>query len=273
MKYVKLLVLTVLVTAVVGTGIAGAAIDRTPARAAGSPAQMIVERDPLTGGQFVYVVFHALDRDGFCSSIDGSVSRHPVLDMPVTFTIESGDGIIIDSGKGTGVSGRTARDVPTFSTYLNAASANPVRAFPPLVNGIADECQAWVKVSQSIPGPLRVLVTVAGDDGTPIGFIADLARTTTTTVTLAFRWSLVTWAGKDGVAPGAALRGPEGSEDITNAVTAIYGWDGAAQAWRAYFPGSGGIPGANDLAALKAGQAYWVAVKGPGAISWGVETD
>ena len=45
-------------------------------------------------------------------------------------------------------------------------------------------------------------------------------------------------------------------------------WDAATQAWRAYFPAGAGVPGANDLTALRTGSAYWVAISGPGPVIW-----
>ncbi len=235
----------------------------------GAPVDFHIE-EQLDGSQFIYVVFHALDRDGFCDPPPGAISLHPVLDIPVDFLIEAGDGIIIETSNGGSAVGRSATDVMTFSTKQNATSANPIASFPPLMDGIDDECQAWIRVSQSIPGPLRVLITLEGDDGKPIGFIADLARTTTVDVDLAFRWNLVTWLGEDGIAPGEALAGANGGTNITNQVTAIYGWDAASQTWQAYFPEGAGVPGANNLTALRAGQAYWIAIEGPGGISWTV---
>lgn len=240
---------------------------RHEALAESSPVDFVVE--DLDGSQFVYVVFHALDRDGFCSPPDGAVSLHPVLDMPVDFVIEAGDGVIIETSDGTGAFGRSATGVKTFSTAENAAAGSPVRAFPPLVSGLTDECQAWIRVSQSIPGPLRVLVTVPSDDGAgKVAFLADLERPATVDVTLTFRWSLITWNGADGMTPAAALQGPAGAADITSKVTAMYGWDAATQAWRAYFPAGAGVPGANDLTALRTGSAYWVAISGPGPVIW-----
>ena len=238
------------------------------ALAQGGPVSFVV--DNLDGSQFVYVVFHALDRGGFCQPPDGSVSLHPVIGLPIDFTIESGDGVIIESSDGLAAYGRNANDVKTFSTATNAASASPIRSFPPLVDGVTDECQAWVRVSQSIPGPLRVMVTAPGDDGGSIGFVADLARPTGETLSLNFRWSLITWSGTDGITPGAALKGPVGGPDITSQTSAIYGWDAANQRWLAYFPAGAGVPGANDLGSLKAGSAYWVAVTGPGNVTWKV---
>ena len=242
--------------------------DQTALAASGDPVDFVVEN--LDGSQFIYVVFHALDRDGFCQPPEGAVSLHPVINLPVDFVIEAGDGVIIETSNGSGAFGRSADDVKTFSTAVNAAAASPIRSFKPLIDGLTDECQAWIKVSQSIPGPLRVLVTTTGDDGNPIGFVADLSRPGVTSLSLNFRWSLITWTGTDGVATGTALKGPAGGADITAQTSAIYGWDAAAQRWLGYFPAGASVPGANDLASLKAGAAYWIAINNPAGVSWPV---
>lgn len=234
-----------------------------------APVDTVVQQN-LDGSQFVYVVFHALDRDGFCASRGGSVSLHPVINMPVDFIIESGDGVIIETSNGSGSYGRGANDVLTYSTLLNANSASPVRAFAPLIDGLEDECQAWIKVSQSIPGPLRVLVTLPGDDGKPIGFIADLNRRDTAGVNLNYRWSLLAWTGAAASASDA-LSGSgaaAGGTNVSNDVTAVYAWDAATQSWRAHFPGGANISGANDLASFETGQSYWFAINGPGGVTW-----
>jgi hypothetical protein len=261
----RLLVLPVAVVSFTGPGLGDPSGE---ALAANAPVDFVVEE--LDGSQFVYVVFHALDRDGFCAPPPGAVSLHPVINLPVDFVIEAGDGVIIDSSSGDTPFGRTANDVPTFSTAVNAASASPIRSFAPLIDGLADECQAWIKVSQSIPGPLRVLVTVPGEDGGEIAFVADLERPGTTDLTLNFRWSLITWSGADAVSPTDALKGASTSKDITAQVSVIYGWDAAAQTWLAYFPSGAGIPGANNLPSLTTGSAYWVAVTGPGSTTWSI---
>jgi hypothetical protein len=220
----------------------------------------------LDGSQFIYVVFHALDRDGFCQPPPGAVSLHPVINMPVDFIIEAGDGVIIETSNGGTPFGRSANDILTFSTAVNAAKADPIASFEHLMD-VPDECQAWIRVSQSIPGPLRVLVTAPGDGGGDIAWVADLERETSVDVTLNFRWSLVTWQGADDAAPGAALVGPSGN-DISDDVTAIYGWDAATQTWLGYFPAGANIPGANNLTGLEPGTAYWVAIEGPANVVW-----
>jgi hypothetical protein len=217
----------------------------------------------------LYVVYHTIDRDGLCDpALVGAVSLHPVINMPVDFIIEAGDGAIVATSAGGGIPAnpRAAYGVKTFSTARNAASAAPVKAFPPSQAGVTDECQAWVRVAQSIPGPLRVLVLAHTPEG-DIGITADLsgAPQSASTVSLSFCWTLVTWTGADGTAPAAALTGSDGE------VTALYGWDAPAQRWLAYFPAGASVPGANDLASLAEGSAYWVAVRGPGPAIWIME--
>ncbi|MFN0095723.1 MAG: hypothetical protein ACKVVT_13220 [Dehalococcoidia bacterium] len=237
------------------------------AKATTSPVDAHIEGDPAS--PYVYVVFHTLDRDGLCDpgQVPGSVSLHPVIDMPVDFVIETGQGAIIETSSSASIPAnpRGATAVKTFSTAKNAKLAAPVRAFAPLVAGVKDECQAWIKVAQSIPGPLRVLVTAPADGGGTLRWVADLDTRRTATVDLSFRWSLVTWAGADGAKPGEAIANGGAAKD---AITAIYGWAAATQTWLAYFPAGATVPGANDLAALNAGSAYWVAIKGPGSVSW-----
>lgn len=229
-----------------------------------------------------YVVFHALDRDGFCDVglVPGAVSLHPVLGLPVDFIIESGDGAIIETSNGGGIPAnpRAVEGVVTFSTGRNAMATSPIKDFPPAMPGVEDECQAWIKVHQSIPGPLRILVVLHGQEGDLI-WVADLGAPpgspggpgTGGTVSLVYRWTLITWTGADGVPVGHALAGSglaAGGTNVTADVSALYGWNAAEQDFDAYFPSGVDVPGANDLAVLRTGQAYWVAIKGPGPVSW-----
>ncbi|WP_322796954.1 hypothetical protein [Tepidiforma sp.] len=247
--------------AVVATAavLAGAGVGRGSSASAGDDPVSVVIEPQLDGSQFVTVVFHALDRDGFCQPPAGAVSLHTVLDMPADFIIEAGDGVIIETSSGPLPGARSAVGVRTFSTAANAAAGSPRRAFPPLLDGVTDECQAWVRISQSIPGPLRVLVFAPGDGGGQVGFVVEAGRETANTVPLGFRWTLVTWTGADQAPIAAALAGVRGAN-----VTAIYGWDAASQSWLAYFPAGAGVPGANTLTVLEQGMAYWVAVDGAG---------
>jgi hypothetical protein len=243
--------------------VAGAFAPR--AGAGHTPVSTVTERQ-LDGSQFVTVVFHALDRGGFCRPPLGAVSLHPVIDLPVDFIIESGEGIIIGTSAGGISPGRQALGVRTFSTAANAEAGSPVRSFPPLAAGVTDECQAWVRISQSIPGPLRVLVLAPGDAGGQVGWVVEAGREVTTSLPLQFRWTLVTWTGPS-TPPAQALQGVQGTS-----VTAIYGWNAPTQSWLGYFPGGAGVPGANTLASLEPGAAYWVAIAGPGGGSWRMPT-
>ena len=242
------------------------------------------------GAKFAYVVFHALDRDGFCDAAAfGGVSLHPVLtDAPndtmynpatgqpnpretVDFMIDSGDGIIVASSAGAAGGGvRAAIGVPTFSTYDNALAGSPVKAFAPRAAGAPDECQAWVKVASASSAPVNVLVT-AHDDAGDLGFDRVISFAQTAVQTLSPGWTLVTWAGADGISPGDALSasGPAaGGDNILARVTAVYAWDQGT--WSAFFPAGAGVAGANDLHALKQGQAYWIAISGTTPIQWHV---
>ena len=218
--------------------------------------------------QFNYVVIHELYRDGFCGD---SPSLHPVLGRTVDFTLDViGGGRIVevsdrhDGGPGTiGLLGQDA------TTTLMDADDNP-DAIAPMQ---ADECQAWVKISNSLLGVTDVLVAPDNWEGDPI-FDRIVDFSTEVELDLHFRWTLITWPGEDGIAVAAALStklagvNPEAAP--LPVVTAIYGWNAAAQVWLAYFPSGLDVPGANDLAVLNNGQAYWVAITGPNNALWRV---
>lgn len=256
--------------------------------------------------QFRYIVFRAVDRDGFCAVPRGSVSLHPVLSSAdaankvgandpiesVDFLIDAGEGIITNASSLTGLSGlgtspnfvapssarltpainegkQFAVQIPTYSTALNTT----IKEFTPLNNG-ADECQAWIRVSNSLLGILNVLVVAHNDEG-DLGFDTIVDFQDTLTYDLTFRWSLITWLGQDGISPTDALKGTVGgaeTNDIFDQVTAIYGWNQAAQEWLGFFPAGVGVPGANDLTRLNRGDAYWIAIKGPGNVTWTIAT-
>jgi hypothetical protein len=269
---------------------------------------------------FKYIVFHALDRDGFCAVPVGAVSLHPVLSSAdatnkvgpndpienVDFLIDAGEGIINNSsttqtpsfgnpaGFGLGTSpnftspnlaglepgfndGRQfAYEIPTYDyatlAAQKAAGATGITIFPP-INGSTNECQAWIRVSNTLLGILNVLV-IAHDDEGDIGFDRIVDFQNEAEYELTFRWSLITWAGEDGISPADALEGNDPpTTDITDEVTAIYGWDQDAQEWLGYFPAGVGVPGANDLTELELGAAYWVAIEGPDNVTWTIATN
>ena len=95
----------------------------------------------------------------------------------------------------------------------------------------------------------------------------------TITYTLTFRWTLLTWSGRDGIAIGDALRGfpPTAGSDVTSKLSAIFRWDAANSVYRGYFVGSEGIPGANDFTTLTTGAIYWISIITPGQVQWTVQ--
>ena len=148
-----------------------------------------------------------------------------------------------------------------------------IKEFAPL-NGGADECQAWIRVSNSLLGILNLMATAHDDEG-DIGFDRIIDFSSTASYELTFRWSLITWAGKDGISPTDALKGTvgTGANNIFDQVTAIYGWNQASQTWLGFFPAGVNVPGANDLVKLKQGSPYWIAIKGPSSVTWTYATN
>ena len=125
----------------------------------------------------------------------------------------------------------------------------------------------------------RVVVT------TPIGTSPDVAvddftygTGATTTFTLYFRWSLIVWTGKNGTDIAATLKNLESPDnpltnDVSGAVTAIFYYNNPLQKFEGFFPGSAGIPGANDFTTFVTGRAYWVAINTAGSLNWTVPTN
>jgi len=265
--------------------------------------------EPGETDQFKYIVFHAIDRDGFCDiSPVAGVSLHPVLSKAandtysftdtngvtttrpaetVDFLIDSGEGIILSANGGTPIaSGGTINDGKQFATGVNTYDVATAKALglltfpldsPVMPAGTADECQAYIKVSNSLLGILNVLTVAHNDEGNE-GFDKVIDLTGTTSYTLQFRWTLITWAGADNIPVADALKGGAstknpGGNDISSQVTAVYGWNASSQTWLGFFPTGVNVPGANNLTALNTGQAYWVAITGPGSVTWTVTTN
>ncbi|MGE5596647.1 MAG: hypothetical protein ACM3S1_11510 [Hyphomicrobiales bacterium] len=241
--------------------------------------------------QIRYVVFHSVDRDGFCDPTDdGAVSLHPVLSgaandtfngnpaETVDFLIDSDEGGIILSTSGGGsisVTAEFATGVPTFSKNDHTGLEFPNS--PLASSPDADECQAYVRISNSLLDITNVLVIAHNDPPeTNVTFDRIVDFQGSASLTLNFRWSLVTWLGANDIPVNDAISGTganEAGNDISDQVTAIYGWNAASQDWLGYFPEGVGVPGANDLVTLETGQAYWVAIKGPDSVTWTIATN
>jgi hypothetical protein len=138
--------------------------------------------------------------------------------------------------------------------------------------------------ARAAPGDVFVRVVTTGGTSAEVAAarFTYTATTSTFTYTLAFRWTLISWMGIDGIAISSALSGTgaasqvdsEAADQLTNIssfVTAIYRWDAAGQRWQAHFPGTGNIPGANDFNTFEHGRAYFIAITGPGPLTWVVQ--
>jgi hypothetical protein len=126
--------------------------------------------------QFNYVVFRVTDRDGYCG---GGVSLHPVLGEQVMFVIDSTAGTIFPDINGNpaaqlGTWTSKTADVTTFLASDTAAATpaynDPIAAgghsVLPLIATDPDECQAWIHITESLLGPVNVIVTAYDPEGT-----------------------------------------------------------------------------------------------------------
>jgi hypothetical protein len=108
--------------------------------------------------QIKYVVAHLRDRDGFCDA----ANYNNTLGVPVRFEIDAGGGTIIDAADRPFTINGTKRfaTATTFDTTdVNNRALNVGIAKPPLIADQPDECQAWIKVTNSLMAPTNVMVT------------------------------------------------------------------------------------------------------------------
>ena len=124
-------------------------------RWAGYKAVTIVNTD---SPQIKYVVAHLRDRDGFCDA----ANYNNTLGVPVRFEIDAGGGTILEVADRpfTINAGRRFATGTTFDT--TDALGRPINieiVRPPLIAEDPDECQAWIKVTNSLMIPTNVLVT------------------------------------------------------------------------------------------------------------------
>jgi hypothetical protein len=232
--------------------------------------------EPGETQQFKYIVLHGLDRDGFCQdevASTGRVSLHPILGEYVDWLIDSDEGgRFVDSQHP--VTMAVTNEGATTAMYSTGETAHGHKVFDP-INGATVECQTWVKLSNSLLGRTNVFA-IANEPEGDLGFDVIVDFTDEIEYTLNFRWSLITWAGADGISPTDALSGTganAGGTNILDQVTAVYGWQQQSQTWLSFFPDGVGVPGANDLTGLQEGDAYWIAIKGPNSITWKVVTN
>jgi hypothetical protein len=136
------------------------------------------------------------------------------------------------------------------------------------------------QITASVPSgtPAGVVdVRVTTGSGTSPNTSADNFTNTsaspTITYTLYFRFTLIVWTGPNGISALAALKGQENPDNpatnnVSTLVGAIWRFDATTQTFKGYFPGSDGVPGANDFTTLTTGVGYFVALLNPGTVTW-----
>ncbi|MEO9254710.1 MAG: hypothetical protein ABI305_04170, partial [Tepidiformaceae bacterium] len=102
-----------------------------------------------------YVVAHLRDRDGYCDA----AAFNNVLGESVRFEVDAGGGIILEAEgqPSTLSSNRRFATATTFDTVDDLG--NPVNVGITQTVVDTDECQAWIKVSNSLLQPVNVIVT------------------------------------------------------------------------------------------------------------------
>jgi hypothetical protein len=142
---------------------------------------------------------------------------------------------------------------------------------------VSTDGSATATVPSGTPGgTVDVRITTLG--GTSANTVNDnfnntTSSGTTVTYTLYFRFTLIVWTGPNGVSALAALRGLEtpdnpNTNNILGLVGAIWRFDASVQLFKGYFPGSDGVPGANDFTTLTTGVGYFIALLNPGTVTW-----
>lgn len=130
-------------------------VDDTTWRWAGYKDVTVVNTD---SPQIKYVVAHLRDRDGFCDA----ANFNNTLGVPVRFEIDAGGGTIIEAADQPYTINGTRRFATATSFDTTDAQDRPVNthiAKPPLIAEQPDECQAWIKVTNSLMAPMNVQVT------------------------------------------------------------------------------------------------------------------
>lgn len=124
--------------------------------------------------------------------------------------------------------------------------------------------QITATVPAGTPGG-SVDVRVTGPGGQSANTANDNFNNTsnpTITYTLYFRFTLIVWTGADNKPISTALAGgTAGTNNVASLIGAIWLFNPQTQQWLGYFPGSEGVPGANDFTTFRTNQAYFIALK------------
>lgn len=121
-------------------------------------------------------------------------------------------------------------------------------------------------------GVVDVRVTNAA--GTSVNTSADdFTNTSVSTIqyNLYRTFTLIVWTGADNKPVAQAIGGTQqGTTNVSGLIGAIWLFNPQTQTWLGYFPGSEGVPGANDFTTFRAGTAYFIALRptAPAVVSW-----
>lgn len=182
--------------------------------------------------------------------------------LPVVTGVSPGSGPIGTTVTVTG-SGFTGATQVTFGGVAGTFTVN-------------NDGQITASVPAGTPsGTVDVRVTTA--TGTSANTASDNFTNTsagsTVTYTLYFRFTLIVWTGPNGMSALAALRGQEtpdnpATNNVSLLVGAVWRFDASTQTFKGYFPGSDGVPGANDFTTLQNGTGYFIALLNAGTVTW-----
>jgi hypothetical protein len=138
---------------------------------------------------------------------------------------------------------------------------------------VVSSTQITATVPSGVPaGVVDVRVTNAA--GTSANTAADnftVTATGTITYTLYRTFTLIVWTGADNKPISQAIGGTApGTTNIASQVGAIWLFNPQTQTWGGYFPGTEGVPGANDFTTFRAGTAYFIALRptAPATVNW-----
>lgn len=141
---------------------------------------------------------------------------------------------------------------------------------------VNNDAQITASVPAGTPGgtvDVRVTTSAGTSPNTTADNFNNTSASPTITYTLYFRFTLIVWTGPNGISAIVALRGQESPDNpatnnVSTLVGAIWRFDATTQTFKGYFPGSDGVPGANDFTTLTTGVGYFVALLNPGTVTW-----
>jgi hypothetical protein len=203
------------------------------------------------------------------ASATSDASKYTYTEAPVITSIDPTSGVTGTSVtvNGFGFTGATA--VRFGTTTVDTADVT-----------INSDTKITVLVPTSLT-PDDYDIRVVTPHGTSAASDADVFTVTAgqvASLTLRGRFTLVGWVGKDNIPVGDALKGgpdgpQNGTNDVTDKVSVIWGFNTITQTFQAYFPSAANVPGANDLTSLEYGVGYFVGLDDPsaGVVVWKVE--